>query len=453
MTHSAEIIAVEVGSTITKALAFGDGRILGRATALTTPADVSAGLCEVGERLKAACGLALADAGRVYATSSAAGGLRMTVHGLTRDLTARAAEEAALGAGANLKLVTAGRLGERQLKKIAAIRPNLVMLAGGVEGGEEETVLANARAIAELGLDCPVVYAGNAVLRDDVREVFASAGRDVEVVENVYPRFDELNVEPVRAVIQRLFAERLVLAPGMDELRRLAGGRVSPVPAAVLRAAELLAEKAGDLVVVDVGGATTDVHSVVGKRCQEPFSGTAQQGAAQKRFLTPFSDDPQVVSRRTVEGDLGVFASADSAWAAMGRKGAPAPLAALPSCDEERAVSRELAMGCTELGLVRHAGRFIPGAVLPDGRVPVRGRDLRSARLVVGTGGALAALEGGLESLERAMKAHRREALLPPADAELRLDRDYVFAACGSFAADFPDLALALMLASLGLSR
>jgi len=427
----AEIITVEVGSTITKALAFGDGKILGRATALTTPTDVSVGLRDAAERLKASCGLGLADAARVYATSSAAGGLRMTVHGLTRDLTTRAAEEAALGAGANLKLVTAGRLGERQLKKLAAVKPNLVMLAGGVEDGEEETVLANAKAVASLGLDCPTIFAGNAALQEDVRTAFAAAGREVEMVENVYPRFDELNVEPVRAVIQRIFAERLVIAPGMDELRKLAGGRVSPVPAAVLRAAELLSTKAGDLVVLDVGGATTDVHSVV-------------------RSPSPGNLDAQVVSRRTVEGDLGVFASAESTWAAMGRKGKPKPLAALPESDREKALSRELAAACTELGLLRHAGRFIPGARLADGSVPVRGRDLRSAKLVVATGGGLVALAGGEEALGAALDRHRRESLLPGKDVRVRVDRDYVMSACGAFAADFPELALALILSSIG---
>jgi hypothetical protein len=431
MPARAEIITVEVGSTITKALAFADGAVLGRASALTTPADVSVGLAEVAGQLKSSCGLALADADRVYATSSAAGGLRMTVHGLTRDLTTRAAEEAALGAGANLKLVTAGKLARRDLAKIAAIRPNLVMLAGGVEHGEEATVLANAAALAGLALDGPVIFAGNAALQEEVRAVFARAGREVEVVENVYPRFDELNVGPVRAVIQRIFAERLVIAPGMEALRKLAGDQVSPVPAAVLRAAETLAGKLGDLAVVDVGGATTDVHSVV----------TAP---------SPGNLDAQVRSRRTVEGDLGVYSRAGSAGAAMGRHGRPEPLAALPHTEKEKGLARELAAACTELGLLRHAGRALPGTTLADGHVPVRGRDLRSVRLVVGTGGALAALDGGLESLRAAVGNRRREALLPAADAELRIDRDYVFAACGAFAADRPELALAIMLRSIG---
>lgn len=433
MPARAEILTIEVGSTITKALAFDGGRLVGRAHALTTPENVALGVREAGRKLEAACGIGFGDAGRIYATSSAAGGLRMTVHGLTRDLTARAAEEAALGAGANVRLITAGRLGGRDLERVVKLRPNLVMLAGGVEHGEEETVLANARAIAALGLECPVIYAGNAVLREEVEAIFAGAGRAVEVTENVYPRFDELNVEPVRRVIQRIFAERLVIAPGSDELRRLAGGRVAPVPGACLRAAELLAESAGDLVALDVGGATTDVYSVV-------------------RHSASGNLEPQVLSRRTVEGDLGVYASAAAAWSAMGRPGEPAPLAAVPTTPEELAVSTELARGCTELGLLRHAGRFLPGAFLPDGRVPVRGRDLRGARLVIGTGGALAMLPGGLERLKAAMGAHRREALLPPADATLALDRDYVMSAAGSFAADFPEQAVEIMKRSLGLA-
>jgi len=430
MGAGAEIVTVEVGSTVTKAIAFDGATILGRATALTTPDDISVCVLEALAELEGSSGVRAEEAGAFYATSSAAGGLRMTVHGLTRDLTARAAEEASLGAGANVKQITAGRLSERDLKKLEAASPNLVMLAGGVEHGEEGVVLGNARLLAVADYDAPTVFAGNVVLRDEVREAFERAGRELHVVDNVYPRFDELNVAPVRALIQKLFAERLVLAPGMDELRRLAGGKVLPVPGACLVAAETLAEEVGDLLVVDVGGATTDVHSVI----DTPSPGNV---------------DAQVRSRRTVEGDLGLFVSAESVWAAMDREGCPAPLAAIPATDEEKALSRELAARAVELALLRHAGRVVPGALLADGSAPVRGRDLRSVKLVVGTGGGLAALEGGLDRLEAAMAAHRREALLPGRDVEVRRDSDYVFSACGAFAKDRPELARELMRASI----
>ncbi len=429
-----EVLALEVGSTVTKAVALDGKRIVGRAAALTTPGNIAIGLGEVLENLEALCGAVPGNAASIYATSSAAGGLRMTVHGLTRDLTARAAEEASLGAGANVKLITAGKLSERDLAKLEAASPNLVMLAGGVEHGEEEVVLENARSLSAADYEAPTVFAGNVVLRDEVAGIFLKAGRELHIVENVYPRFDELNVAPVRAIIQKLFAERLVLAPGMDELRRLAGGKVLPVPGACLVAAEILAEDAGDLVVVDVGGATTDVHSVV----DAPSPGNV---------------DAQVRSRRTVEGDLGLFVSAESVWAAMGREGSPSPLAAVPEIDEEKALSRELAAKAVELALLRHAGRTIPGALLADGVAPVRGRDLRSARLVIGTGGGLAALEGGLDNLEVAMAAHRHEALLPGEGVEVRCDRDYIVSACGAFAKDRPDLARELMRASIDRER
>jgi hypothetical protein len=199
----------------------------------------------------------------------------------------------------------------------------------------------------------------------------------------------------------------------------------------VLRAAEVLAGKVGDLVAVDVGGATTDIHSVI-------------------RSAPPGGLDAGPVARRTVEGDLGTFVSAAAVWRAMGRTGSPRPLAAVPESDAEKALSGGLAAKAAELALVRHAGRFIPGARLPDGSVPVRGRDLRSARLVIGTGGGLAALQGGAEALRAALEHHRRESLLPGKGVHVRVDRDYVMSACGAFAADFPELALAIMLGSIG---
>ena len=193
----------------------------------------------------------------------------------------------------------------------------------------------------------------------------------------------------------------------------------------------MLSETAGDLVVVDVGGATTDVHSIV----EGPSEGNL---------------DPQIRSRRTVEGDLGLYVSAGSVWRGMGRQGEPSPLSALPGTAGEEALSQELAGEAAQLALVRHAGRVIHGALLPDGRVPVRGRDLRGVGLVVGTGGGLAGLAGGLECLREAIRHRGTESLLPGADADVRIDRHYVFSACGTFARKYPDLATSAMLQSIG---
>lgn len=428
---SSEIMAIEVGSTLTKVSWFCGEQKYAGAMALTTPRQVMEGVAQALANLEAASGKSIQDKPQVFALSSAAGGLRMTVHGLTREMTAKAAEEAVLGAGGNISLLTAGALSPRDLKRIEAARPNLIMLAGGVEYGEEETVYHNAQLIAGLSLTVPVVYAGNVTLQDEIRRLFHDQDKELYLVDNVYPGFDQLNIKPVRRVIQQIFSERLTLAPGIDELRQLANGHIMPVPAACLRAAEVLAETVGDLVVVDIGGATTDVHSIVTQATEDNL-------------------EIQVPSRRTVEGDLGLFVSADSVWQKLGGEGSPTPLKAVPETDAEKHMSQRLAAKATEEALIRHAGKIVHGAYLSGGKIAVRGQDLRNVKLVVGTGGGLVGLENGVENLRTAIRHHRRNSLLPGDDVRICLDRNYVFSACGSFAELYPKRATAIMYESIG---
>ena len=120
-------------------------------------------------RLAGQSGLKIGDP-EISVNSSAAGGLRMTVHGLTLGMTARAAREAALGAGAIVELVTAGRLSDSDLDEIRSIQPNIILLAGGVDFGEKELILRNAEGLASLELNVPVLYAGNSAIRQPVRQ-------------------------------------------------------------------------------------------------------------------------------------------------------------------------------------------------------------------------------------------------------------------------------------------
>ena len=113
----------------------------------------------------------------MLATSSAAGGLKMTVHGLVYDMTAKAAREAALGAGGILHYVTAGRLRRTDLAKIKEIRPNLILIAGGVDYGERDTAIANAEMIRSMNLKIPVVYAGNVENQEEMRLIFPEEDR------------------------------------------------------------------------------------------------------------------------------------------------------------------------------------------------------------------------------------------------------------------------------------
>lgn len=446
-----DALVAEIGSTTTVVSAFdgltagaaGAPRLLGQGVAPTSvlQGDVGVGVAAARAELEAATGPI--EPGVTLATSSAAGGLRMTVHGLTQKMTAMAAREAALGAGGVVEHVTAGRLRDSDLARIDEIAPGLILLAGGVEGGDADTVLYNAERLAALESRPIVVYGGNSLVALDARALLERAGFRVRVTANVYPGVDELDILPARAAIHDAFEEHITHAPGMERISEFVSGRILPTPGAVLIAAELLAEAVGDVVVVDVGGATTDVHSVT-------------DGSPE---IAALATEPEPHAKRTVEGDLGVFVSARHVVSLLPESERPTTLPpAIPSGSDERAVAAQLAGVCVSAGVRRHAGE-LRQLYTPRGRQTVaRGRDLTACRLLIGTGGALTRLPGGEALLEGARAGGHNgapatsELLLPPADARCLLDRDYVFAACGALSTHFSaDVVVAIMRASCGL--
>ena len=216
-----DALVAEIGSTTTVVSAFdglsaeklGAGatpRLIGQGVAATSvlDGDVTVGVNAARAQIEASTG-PLAP-GEFLATSSAAGGLRMTVHGLTAKMTAMAAREAALGAGGVVEYQTAGKLRRHDLEKIAAARPNVVMLAGGVEGGDVETVLHNAGMLARVDFSAAketavhgaplqdrvlaagkkpmVIYGGNSAVCDEACQILHAAGFDVRVTPERLPR-------------------------------------------------------------------------------------------------------------------------------------------------------------------------------------------------------------------------------------------------------------------------
>ena len=163
-----DVLVAEIGSTTTVVNAFNDistddPKFVGQGQAPTSvlDGDVRIGLRGAIDDLAKNIGADKIDYKEMLATSSAAGGLKMTVHGLVYDMTAKAAKEAALGAGAIIHQVTAGRLRRTDLKKIEEIKPNIILIAGGVDYGERETAIYNAELISNMGLNIPIIYAGN----------------------------------------------------------------------------------------------------------------------------------------------------------------------------------------------------------------------------------------------------------------------------------------------------
>ncbi len=431
MTEEIPILTIEVGSTITKVNGFRrlpeggfDHIAQGFAATSVSEGDVGIGVDQAIDDLKAHFHVDL-NSPETFVNSSAAGGLRMTVHGLTFSMTARAAKEAALGAGGIIKQVTAGELDQYDLEEIEEIRPNIILLAGGVDYGEKEVILKNAEKIASLHLPVPVLYAGNKTLQKHIQRIFEHAKVEVMLVSNVFPDVDVLNIEPVRKVIHELFNRHIIHAPGMSRLATLTKHEVLPTPGAVLKAAELFAKELGDCLVFDVGGATTDVHSVT--------HGSLEWS---NKII-----EPEPYAKRTVEGDLGVYVNARNI---LELESPPdwdnnlKELEPIPITEKQKELTHWLSSKALNTAVRRHAG-FITELYTPSGkRQIVKGKDLSAVKWVIGTGGALTLVSGGQDIL-RSVCTGVGKYLLPSADTKILLDRQYRFSALGTLAQTYPE--------------
>ena len=243
-----DVLVAEIGSTTTVVNAFlgihtNNPKFIGQGQAPTSVfegGDVRNGLNGAIDDLAKNLGVDNIEYDDMFATSSAAGGLKMTVHGLVYDMTAKAAKEAALGAGAVIHKVTAGKLRRLDLKEIKEIKPNIILIAGGVDYGERDTALYNAELIAGLNLGVPVIYAGNIENQEEIKLIFEDTNYKLYIVENVYPKIDYLNIEPTRKVIQNVFEEHITNAPGMEHIKELVNENITPTPGAVMEASKLL---------------------------------------------------------------------------------------------------------------------------------------------------------------------------------------------------------------------
>jgi len=444
------VLVAEIGSTTTVVNAFnGIGtpcpKFIGQGQAPTSvlEGDVTVGLKGAIDSLKENLHEAEITWDDMLATSSAAGGLKMTVHGLVYDMTVRAAKEAALGAGGIIKLITSGKLRKTDLKKIQEVDPNIILVAGGVDYGERDTALNNMEMILSMGLKTPIIYAGNIENQDEIKLMCDEAGVKVYIVENVYPKIDMLVVEPTRKVIQDVFEEHIIHAPGMAKVRDLVKGPIIPTPGAVMEAAKVLKEDLGDLVIFDVGGATTDVHSVT-------------QGTEEVNSIL-ISPEPE--AKRTVEGDLGVYVNVNHVVEKIGlenlKKEFPDAdelllnFKPIPVSEREKLFVERLTKEAVETSLERHAGklRFLYGA---NGKKTVaQGKDLTAVKYIIGTGGALTRLSNRVEILEKIRNLGKGLELYPTESAKILIDNDYIISSLGVLSKSYPNDALLLMKKSL----
>lgn len=375
---------------------------------------------------------------RMLATSSAAGGLKITVHGLMEEMTVKAAKEAALGAGGNIKMITAGKIRNSDLKRIKEINPNLIIIAGGTDYGERDTALYNAEKISKAKLDVPIIYCGNAENQQEIKEILADS--ELYVVENVYPKIDELNVEPTRRVIQQAFENNIIKAPGMNKIKEMVNGGIMPTPGAVMESAKLLYNILGDIVVVDVGGATTDVHSVT-------------EGSSK---VLDILISPEPKAKRTVEGDLGVYINSDniinilnaSELGDITKDQIRENIKPIPMEPCEIKSSIILTKKAVDIAVNRHVG-YIKRVYGGENGFIAYGKDLSQVKCIIGTGGALTRLPNGESILESIKYLKDDLTMYPRKGAAVFLDTMYIMACAGVLSRENKNAAESLLKLSL----
>ncbi|MBP7669509.1 MAG: glutamate mutase L [Candidatus Eisenbacteria bacterium] len=329
------VLATDCGSTTTKAILIelrgGEYRLVVRGEAPTTVEapfeDVTRGVLNAIREVEELASRRLLDGEQILSpqnergegvdlyvsTSSAGGGLQMMVTGIVTTMTGESAERAALGAGAIVMDTIAsndGRALHEKIRRIRDLRPDMILLSGGTDGGTKAVVelaelikTADPQARFGAGYRMPVIYAGNRDVREKIVEVLAQATA-LTITENIRPTMEQENLQPARGAIHELFMEHVMAhAPGYRKLMAWSPVPIMPTPAAVGSILRAMAESGKLQVIgVDIGGATTDVFSIFGGRFHRTVSANlgmsysvsnvlAQTGIANVLRWVPFPVD------------------------------------------------------------------------------------------------------------------------------------------------------------------
>ena len=466
----ANILVYDVGSTYTKAAAFAlkDRRFtfLGRGQSPTTLHDVMEGARRAEAAIQAQ-GVQFAAEMKRYSSCSAAGGLRMVALGYMPRVTAKAAKEVAMTAGARvMQVVSAEEPLSFRREVLMEINPDIILLSGGTDGGDEGCALENAEMICELHGKATVIVACNKYAQRAVAELFDKAGVAYVRVPNIMPTIHELNIKPAREAIHEQFIRQITRARGLVEFRAgLSDQAVVPTPGAVLLASELLAkgayeqEGAGSLILVDIGGATTDIHSALPE---------LEKLSIEERGL--IINNEKQFSYRTVEGNLGLRVSATGIPEAVGPNAViramdgdygVTPDEALrfaqhledhpdyiPADEREKSLERAMATCAINTALRRHAGHYADTAdpVMGIMAGTAIGRDLRRVERVLCVGGIF--VHSDKQAAEEMVLRCFEDpgiSLLPQEKPQIVQDRDYILYAMGVLGKYYPDAAFSFL--------
>ncbi|MCF7925582.1 MAG: glutamate mutase L [Candidatus Izimaplasma sp.] len=394
----------------------------------------------------------------VSACSSAAGGLKMAAIGLVEELTVEAAKRACLGAGAIVDAVYTHHMTKREAKALNDKEIDIILLAGGTDGGNKECIIHNAKKLKEINVKVPIIVAGNKDAYDEIEEIFEDSTLEYYFVANVMPKLKKLDVKEAKEQIRRIFIDQIIDAKGISKAAEKIGDIIMPTPEAVLKAAELLSngyedeEGYGELIVIDIGGATTDVHTIgegFPKRTEVILKGLEE----------PFA-------KRTVEGDLGMRYSARALLSlvsnyefkkyfevddscdhnieeSLNRRSRQVDF--LPETKDEEEFDKAIAKICCDVSVSRHVGH-VEVVHTPLGDMYYQtGKDLTGIQYVIGTGGVLINHKEAKRILNQVNKKSNKALELRPTNPSILIDRSYILAAMGLLSQKYPKIALKLM--------
>jgi uncharacterized protein (TIGR01319 family) len=453
---------VDFGSTYTKVTVIDLEReeLIGWAQARTTiDTDIIAGFNQALSKLAEKCAIEEQRVEGKYACSSAAGGLKMAAIGLVPELTLEAARRAALGAGAKVVCGHGFEIDEEIVREIERARCDIILLSGGTDGGDKKTIIHNAEMLASSKIRCPILVAGNRAAANKVKSILENGNKIVYTCKNVLPSLDIVDVEPAQNIIRDIFISHIIKAKGLERAQARIGKTIIPTPKASLQAAALLAEGTddesgmGSLVVVEIGGATTNIHSA-----SENSPATPQ---------TILRGLPEQKLKRTVEGDLGIRYNAHTIYDFAGEKMLQSAFASLnpsgcceipdieqyarkisenveyvPSSDAEYELDVILAKTAASTAVERHAGRVRQEYSVSGETTVQYGKNLLDIRNIIGTGGIFKHGRNPERILRAGLFDSQKPWSLKPKAPEAYIDGDYIMYGIGLLSQDFPSKAL-----------
>ncbi len=453
-------LTVDFGSTYTKltAIDMAKEKILGTSKSFTTiETDVRDGYNKALALLKAELGEFETE--KVLASSSAAGGLKMVSVGLVPDLTVKASKLAATSAGAKLYKTYAYELTKSDVREIEEIQPDIILISGGTDGGNKQVVSKNAELLSDLQWDCLFVYSGNKSLSDDIQELYESKEKRIVICENVMPKFGQLNIEPTKSAIRDLFIKNIVSAKGLDEAQKFIDNEIVPTPLAVFDIALLLSKGCeeergiGELMLYDIGGATTDVYSMADGSPKddnvyyhglyEPYDKRSVEGDIGMRYSAKSLVEEATVNK--IARDSGVSVEEVITWVETCRNTPDV----LPETEIQFKIETALAKNAVEICSKRHCGTYeITFTVAGEAKVQ-EGKDLTKVTTIIGTGGSIINSTFPDEILSRAVYTNSDLNSLKPANASFYIDKKNILAGMGLLSAYDPKLALRIMKSEL----